>query len=105
MLHATLKDLLRDLGLERIPLADQEILSRVPFAGGEGRKTNFTLGDLTGYRNRSVDDFIAESVKVYLDRRSYNNIDDVAAALREIGVKTSEIKTFIDAFEVCASKL
>lgn len=86
-LHASLEDLLRAAASERMPgTSPEETLKQVPFPSGDGRKTTFTLADLAAYRGRRVDDVLAEAVGAYLDRSSYNNTDDVARLLRQIGL-------------------
>jgi hypothetical protein len=83
-LHATFEDFLRSLATIRLPLAGAEILRLIPFAGGDGRRTTLTLGDLHAFRGRTVDDVLRESVEAHLDQTSYNNTDDLARHLIQI---------------------
>ena len=83
LLHASIEDLFRTIAAARMPLAGRDVLETIPFARGDGRKTTLTLGDLAAFRGRTVDDVISESVDAYLDRRSYNDTVDLAAALSQ----------------------
>jgi hypothetical protein len=87
LLHASLEDLLRGVAATKMPdsLSD-ETLKQMPFPGWEGRKTTFTLADLAAFRGRSVDDVFAEAIDAYLARSSYNNTDDIARLLGQIGL-------------------
>lgn len=86
LLHATLEDFFRTLGSMRLASATPEVLSQIPFAGGDGRKTALMLGDLASHRGRMVEEFLSDSVEAYLDRRSYNDVNDLATALRQVGL-------------------
>jgi hypothetical protein len=85
-LHAALEVLLRDLAEWRLPAASAEVLSQIPCVGGDGRRTTLTLGDLAAHRGRSVEYVISKSVIAYLDRSSYNNPEDVAKLLGQVGL-------------------
>ncbi len=86
LLHALLEDLIRELAARRLPASNDVFLSRIPFVGGDGRNTKLTLGDLASYRGRPVDEVISKSIDAYLDRRSYNDTNDLAGALSEMGM-------------------
>ncbi len=85
-LHATVEDLLRGVAELRLPAATAEVLSQVPFVGGDGRRTTLTLGDLAAHRGLLVEDVISMSVVAYSGRSSYNNPEDVAKALGQLGL-------------------
>ncbi len=91
-LHASLEDLLRNLAEWRLPAASTEVLSQIPFVGGDGRRTTLTLGDLAAHRDRPVEYIISKSVIAYLNRSSYNNPEDIAKLLGQVGLtqKTKE---------------
>jgi hypothetical protein len=94
LLHSTLEDFLRFVAMNRLPAAGAEVLKQVPFPGGDGRKTTFTLGDLAAYRGSSVDEVIASSVKTYLARSSYNNTDELAKLLTDVGLPPSLMRPY-----------
>jgi hypothetical protein len=94
-LHASLEDLLREIATWRLPHAGQEVLSRIPFAGGDGRKTTLTLGDLARHRGKGVDELIAESIVTHLDRSSYNGIDDIAKLFVQIDFPSEATKNLM----------
>jgi hypothetical protein len=85
-LHAALEELLRGLAEWRLPAASVDVLSQVPFAGGDGRRTTLTLGDLAAFRGQPVEEVITRSVVAYLRRSSYNNPNDIACLLGQIGL-------------------
>jgi hypothetical protein len=96
-LHATLEDLLRNLAAWRLPFATSEVLSQIPFAGGDGRKTTLNLGDLARHRGQFVEDVISESVIAHLGRSNYNDSEDIAKLLIQIGLPQDARKRLMDA--------
>lgn len=96
-LHASLEDLLRNLAAWRLPFATSEVLSQIPFAGDDGRKTTLNLGDLARHRGQSVEDVISESVIAHLGRSNYNDSEDVAKLLVQIGLPQDPRKRLMDA--------
>ncbi len=96
LLHAALEELLRDLAEWRLPAASTEVLSQIPFVGGEGRRTTLTLGDLMAFRGRPVEDVISRSVVAYLGRSSYNNPEDIAKLLGQIGLSQTSRGQLMD---------
>ena len=88
LLHASLEDVLRSVSEWKLPAAPPEALKEVPLIG-QGKKTNFNLGDLAASRGRTVDDVIAESVVAHLERSNYNNVGEVVALLGSIGLPAS----------------
>jgi hypothetical protein len=99
-LHATLEDLLRNLAAWRLPRSTSEVLARIPFVGGDGRRTTLTLGDLAGYRGRSVEEVISASVIAHLTRSSYNDTNDIAKLLSEIELPQDARKRLMDSHGV-----
>lgn len=104
LLHASLEELLRGLATIRLPASDREMLGRIPFAGGDGRKTTLTLGDLAAYRGDPVDRVITDSVGAYLERRSYNDTNDVASALAEMGLPAALLAPHAPTLQVMMSR-
>lgn len=94
-LHATLEDLLRSLLLWRLPVADAQHLEPVPLAGKLPR-TRFTLGDLAPFRGTTVDDLIARSVSIDLERSNFNDPGEVGQALERIGLTTALLEPYRD---------
>jgi hypothetical protein len=99
-LHAALEDLLRGVAEWRLPAASTEVLSQIPFVGGDGRRTTLTLGDLAAHRDRPVGYVISKSVIAYLDRSSYNNPQDIARLLGQIGLPQKAIERLMKAHAV-----
>jgi hypothetical protein len=96
-LHAALEDLMREIAAWKLPDARPEVLSLVPYAGGDGRSTKLSLGDLAKHhRGMSVRDVIFESVLNHLDKSSYNDPDEIARLLAQIGCGASAIKRLMD---------
>lgn len=92
-LHATLEDVIRS-GLElELPRAGAPELGRIPFVlvddSGETRKSEkISLAELTQYRGKMVDDMIKDLVDEYLNRSNFNNIEEIGAALKRMGLGT-----------------
>jgi hypothetical protein len=96
-LHAALEDLLRGLAEWRLPAASADVLSQIPFAGGDGRRTTLTLGDLVSYRGQLVEEVVSMSVIAYLRRSSYNTTDDIARLMGQIGLTQEARKRLMGA--------
>lgn len=92
LLHAATEDLLRSLAYWKLPLAEGDVLSKIPLIS-TGTATKFTLGDLSNHRGKNVDAVIAESVNGYLERSNYNNTDEVASLLTSIGIPLAEVNS------------
>lgn len=94
-LHATLEDLLRSLLMWKLPLADAQHLKIVPLAGKKPR-ASFTLDDLAPFRGKTVDDLIARSVSVDLERSNFNDPGEVDLVLERIGLVTTQLDPYRD---------
>lgn len=82
-LHATLEDVVRSSLEWRLPDAAPEHLVEVTLLGCE-RRSKFTLVDLARHRGKTVAELLAESVIESLERSSFNQVNDLALALRRI---------------------
>jgi hypothetical protein len=89
LLHATLEDLLRSLAEWKLPTALATSVERIPLGGTDRGQERFTRVDLAGYRGRSVDSVIAQSIAGYLERSSYNHPGDIGELLGKISVDLS----------------
>jgi hypothetical protein len=87
-LHASLEDLLRSILEWKLPsTVKPEHLDDVALDGEKLRR--YTLGDVARHRGRTVDDLIDRSVKGYLERSKFNNVDEVAGVLVRSGLATA----------------
>jgi hypothetical protein len=87
LLHAALEDLLRGLVEWKLPAAPPGVLGEIPLTGTKDhRRTSFTLADLASHRGAAVNDVIRKSVMEWLERSNYNNEQEVARALQQIGI-------------------
>ncbi len=84
-LHATLEDFLRGAAELRLPLAPREALGKIPFPATKGKDSSF-LEVLADHRGRSVDQVITASITSYLDRKTYNGVDEVASLIADVGL-------------------
>ncbi len=89
LLHASMEDVLRSLAYWKLPAAAPEVLAEIPLKGGTAIK--FTLGTLSAFRGKSVDDVIKESTDSSLERSNYNNSTEVVCLLQSIGVDTNPL--------------
>lgn len=95
LLHATLEDYLRTLAGAYLKFAPREALDGIPLAGQRReRAEKFLLGALGDFRDRSVLDLIALSISEHLERRTFNNIEDIVALVQHLGCEIDELKPF-----------
>lgn len=94
--HAYLEDVLRSLARAFLAEADEQTLNEVPLVGinEANRRENFGLGKLLPHKAKTVADLISESIAQYLERRTFNNITDIARLLLSIGFKISNYERF-----------
>jgi hypothetical protein len=84
-----MEDVLRSLAYWKLPAAAPEVLAEIPLKGGTAIK--FTLGTLSAFRGKSVEDVIKESTDSSLERSNYNNGTEVVSLLQSIGVETTSL--------------
>jgi hypothetical protein len=77
-LHATLEDCLRSMAYARLPSASRDDLNKT------GQKV--LIGKLAEYRGKTVNELINDVVIEYLERKTYNNIDDISSALKSFSI-------------------
>ncbi len=87
LMHASLEDLIRSLAEIGLPIAQAAVLRAIPLMDtGDESKLKFDLGDLVGHRDKTVDDLIRKSVVAHLSRTTYNNVEQLARALNQLGL-------------------
>ena len=95
LIHAHLEDFLRTIAGALLPAGDEGCLNGIPLAGVPGRPEKFLLGKLVQHKGKLVDDVLRESVSEYLERRTFNDTDEIAQTLEALGVDVSKVnKTF-----------
>lgn len=94
LLHATLEDFMRSVENWKLPAAPEAALNDVALVGIAGRPSNFPLGKLAQFRGRTVEEVIKDSVSEHLNRKSYNNVGELVAALTRIGVTAPNLNQF-----------
>ena len=102
-LHASLEDLLRSLAYWKLPHANSCVLSDIPLVSANPAK-KFTLGQLADHRGQTVEDVIGVSVKSYLERSNYNNTDDIATLLGNIGVQVANVNSYFSQLDDLMSR-
>jgi len=90
LLHAAVEDLLRSLAYWKLPLANAEVLDKIPLISA-APAMRYSLGALASHRGKSVDDLIIASVNGYLERSNYNNPEEVASFLTSIGIDVAKV--------------
>lgn len=95
-LHGTFEDLLRTTARQRLPVANSEVLDKIPLVGIARSRdaVKFHLGALNAHRGKTVDDLIQESVDHYLNRESFSSCDDVAKMLTRMKLDTGLFEPF-----------
>jgi hypothetical protein len=91
LIHAHLEDFLRTLAGALLPAGDETCLNGIPLAGIPGRPEKFLLGKLVHHKGKLVDDVLRESVSEYLERRTFNNTEEISQTLEAIGVDVSKV--------------
>lgn len=95
LIHAHLEDFLRTLAGALLPEGDESCLNGIPLAGIPGRPEKFLLGKLVHHKGKLVDAVLRESVSAYLERRTFNNTEEISQTLEAIGVDVSKVdRTF-----------
>lgn len=89
LLHAALEDMLRSVGIWKLPSLGETALNDVALVGlGEtGRAEKFLLGKLAAHRAKTVQVLIDESVVAAMNRISFNNTTDIAVHLERVGLE------------------
>jgi len=90
-MHAAFEDMLRTVARDRIPQhATFDYLKGVPLPGSSPGK--FFLGDLNGFRDKTVAELIQQSVADHLDRESFSSCTMVDVLLRQMGLDPERFK-------------
>jgi hypothetical protein len=85
LLHATLEDLLREA--EGMALRADPALRARALTLPDGLE-RFTMAELAPFLGSTVADLFEQSVARYLNQRTYSNIGQIAAVLRDLGLRT-----------------
>lgn len=86
LMHASLEDVLRSASEGLLAGRGPEVLKDVGLPVGGQMMQKFSLGDLSGFRGRTVDDVIQSAVSASLQRSNYNSVSEVANTLRSLGI-------------------
>lgn len=93
LLHATLEDCLRSISSALLPNSGEASLNRVPLISCAGsRAEKFSLGKLAAHREKLVSTLIKESVDSYLRHVTFNNSNEIAEHLRELGFELAPMR-------------
>ncbi|MFZ4439949.1 MAG: HEPN domain-containing protein [Syntrophales bacterium] len=95
-IHASLEDFLRSISSAHLPRASEEALNKIPLSGKERKHDRIYLGELTRFRGMTINDVIQDSVDKYLEQSNYNNTDEIAKLLQNLGIKPNEINENFD---------
>lgn len=92
--HAYLEDVLRSIAKRLLPTGSEAVLNDIPLAGlgDQPRAERFQLGKLVKHKGKLVDEVIRESVSDYLERHSFNSVDDIVRLLQRLGFETEPYK-------------
>lgn len=91
LLHAALEEVMRSTEELHLPNAKKEAFKLLKFmpSGGDGNDAaeKFSLVDLAGYRNQTVNDIFDQAIAFHLDRSNYNNIADLIKPLARLNLQ------------------
>ena len=99
LLHATLEDFVRTISRELLPNQNESVLDKVPLSGTaeHGRAEKFLLGKLVPFRGKTVNEVLSKSVADFLEHSNYNNPEELAAAIENVGLDKKKIEhLFVD---------
>lgn len=92
LLHATMEDLMRTLEELGLASASPTTLRRFGIVYGAPLPEKLALADLaTEYPGASVAEVIGQGIQTYLEHKTYNNCNDLAAALYRIELKPTAL--------------
>jgi len=99
LLHATVEDFTRTILQQLLPIQEDTVLNKVPLfgTGNHGRAEKFLLGKLVQFRGKKVDEVLAKSVEVFLERSNYNSPDDLASAIESVGLDKTKVESLFRA--------
>ena len=88
LLHAALEDLVRSIQDRRLPDAPAEALNRIDLPMPDGApKPKVGLGTFAvQFRGLTVREAVRACVEAHLERKTFNNPDDLARGLKDVGV-------------------
>lgn len=101
LLHATLEDCIRSISSALLPNSGEAPLNRVPLIGtaGSRRAEKFFLGRLAVHREKLVSTLIKESVDSYLRHVTFNNSNEIAEHLKELGFELAPMREALSTIE------
>lgn len=93
LLHASMEDVLRSVGVWRLPYQSEAVVNEIPLIGtGQGgRPEKFFLGKLVPHRTKTVQALVTESVAAYMNAFGVNNTTDIASFMRSVGFDPATI--------------
>lgn len=88
LIHASLEEFLRAIGVQKLPLAGTEVLNEIPLSGFDtvGGPKKFGLGNLHDHIGKSVERVVNQSVLDWLDSKSFNSTTQISAFLNQLGI-------------------
>jgi len=101
-LHSALEEVIRNLFLWKLPLADSDALDEIPLTGlsATHRPTPFLLGKLVPHRGRFVENIIRESIEAYVDHMNVNNTKELSRCLKMVGLEPKRFSEHFSALQV-----
>jgi hypothetical protein len=92
LIHAHVEDFLRTLAAALLPEGDASCLKEIPLAGSGGKRDEkFVLGQLVQHKGKTVDALLRQSVSEHLDRRTFNNTDEIAQLLQALRIDVAQV--------------
>lgn len=91
-MHSALEELIRNLFLWKLPLADSQALDSIPLKGlsPSHRPEKFLLGRLAKFRGEFVENVIRDSIDEYVNHMNINSTKDFCDCLAMIGVQHAQ---------------
>jgi len=95
LMHASVEDFLRVIAEARLPLAEPEVLDKVPFSVKGATSEKIQLGFLARHRGKSVNEVIEQVVRDHLARTSFSSTSDIVSVLTRLGLDAKQIEVHL----------
>lgn len=91
-MHSALEEVVRNLYLWKLPLADSQALDSIPLKGlsPTHRPDKFLLGRLAKFRGEFVENVIRDSIDEYVNHMNINSTKEFCECLDKVGVQHAQ---------------
>jgi len=104
--HSAFEDFLRSVLRWKLPNADNDFFKNIglPRDKDGKNKLKFELSDVAEFRKMSIDELIKQSVNEYLNRVSFNNVNEICSQLQKINIDAQDFDSYFSLLEQMISR-